>query len=143
MITELTPWMPLVLVCLTALTALTGYAWNKKVDRRHALIETRRIAYRSYLNAFMAMSDSPESIRDIRRNFYQSEVELLVVGSDLVIQAIGKLSGFYAATNDDRLNRSASEVRRLVAEVCKAMRADCFEKSNLSIEEIRALVPIA
>ena len=63
---ELTPWMALALVCLTALAALTGYAWNNRV-----------------------------------------------------------------------------EVRRLVAEVCKAMRADCFEKSNLSIEEIRALVPIA
>ncbi|MGG7518979.1 hypothetical protein ACQ3G6_13930 [Allorhizobium undicola] len=142
-IAELTPWMPLVVACLTALAAFTGYAWNKKIDRKHALIETRRTAYRNYLSAFMAMSDSPERVEEILRSFYQSEVELLVVGSDAVIQKIGKLSSFYAATNSDRWNRDASEVRRLVAEICKAMRADCFEASRLSIDEIQALVPIA
>ena len=139
---NLSLWMPLLLAIITAFAGLGGYAWNKRIDRRHALIELRRNAYRSYLNAFIAMSDSPQSIDEIRRRYYQSEVELLVVGSDAVVQAVGKLSGFYAATNDDRFNRDASEVRRLVAEICRAMRADCYEKTELSIEEIQALVPI-
>lgn len=140
---EFAIWTPLIVAGMTACAALGGYAWNKKIDRKHALIEARRAAYRNYLSAFMAMSDSPERIEDIRRSYYQSEVELLVVGSDAVIQKVGKLSSFYAATNADRLNRDASEVRRLVADICKAMRADCFEASRLSTDEIQALVPIA
>jgi hypothetical protein len=139
----LAAWIPLLVAVLSIIGAAATYTYQKKVDRKSALVEMRRLAYRNYLSAFMAMSDSPNRVDDIRRALYQSEVELLVVGSDLVVQAVGKLSGFYAATNDERFNRDGSEVRRLVAEICKAMRADCFEKSNLSIEEIRALVPIA
>jgi hypothetical protein len=136
-------WTPLLVAVLSLVGAAGTYSYQRKVDRKSALVEIRRTAYRNYLGAFMAMSDSPDNVEDIRRKYYQSEVELLIVGSDPVIQAVGKLSGFYAATNDDRFNRDASEVRHLVAEICKAMRVDCFEKSNLSIEEIRALVPIA
>lgn len=136
-------WMPVLVTGVTILGAAFTYAYQRRVDRRSALVEIRRVAYRQYLNAFMAMSDSPETLENIRREFYQSEVELLVVGSDSVIQKVGELSSFYAETNHDRLNRDASEVRRLVAETCRAMRADCFERTSLSITEIQALVPIA
>ncbi|MCJ8507796.1 hypothetical protein MUU53_07700 [Rhizobium lemnae] len=139
---EIAAWIPLLVALLTALAGVFAYSWNKRVDRKHALLELRRVAYRNYLNSFMAMSDSPQGVDEIRRRLYQSEVELLVVGSDTVVQAVGKLSNFYAITNNDRFNRDAAEVRRLVANVCMSMRADCFEKTDLSIEEIRALVPI-
>ena len=136
-------WMPLLIAALTIFGVAGTYAYQKRVDRRSALVEIRRDTYRSYLNAFMAMSDSPERIEEIRRRYYQSEVELLVVGSDNVVQKVGALSRFYAETNNDRFNRDAAEVRRLVAEICRAMRADCFEKSDLTTEEVQALVPIA
>jgi len=134
--------LPLVVAVLSIAGAAGTYAYQKYVDRRTALVEIRRTAYRNYLNAFMALSDSPDRVEDIRRRYYQSEVELLVVGSDSVVQNVGALSRFYARTNEDRFNRDANEVRRLVAEVCRSMRADCFEKSDLTIEEIQALVPI-
>ena len=136
-------WIPVIVAVLTIVRASATYAYQRRIDRRNALVELRRSAYRNYLSAFMAMSDSPETIEDIRRSYYQAEVELLVVGSDQVIEKVGALSRFYGDTNDDRFNRSAGEVRRLVAEVCKSMRADCFERSNLAISEIQALVPIA
>lgn len=139
----LAEWSPFLIAILSVAGAAGTYAYQKIVDRKSALIEMRRAAYRGYLGAFFEMSDSPERVEDIRRKYYQAEVELLVVGSDAVIQAVGKLSNFYAVTNDDRFNRDGAEVRRLVAEICKAMRADCFEESKLSIEEIRAIVPIA
>lgn len=139
----LAEWSPFLIAILSVAGAAGTYAYQRIVDRKSALIEMRRVAYRDYLSAFIAMSDSPERVEDIRQRYYQAEVELLVVGSDEVIQAVGKLSNFYAVTNDDRFNRDAGEVRRLVAEICKAMRSDCFEESNLSIEEIRAIVPIA
>lgn len=134
---------PLLIAVLSVAGAAGTYAYQRRVDRKSALVEMRRAAYRNYLTAFFAMSDSPEMVDDIRRRYYQSEVDLLVVGSGSVIQTAGKLSNYYAATNHDRFNRDAAEVRRLVAEICKAMRADCFEKSKLSIDEIRAIVPIA
>lgn len=136
-------WMPLLIAALTIFGAAATYAYQKWVDRRSALVEIRRDAYRNYLNAFMAMSDSPERIEEIRRGYYQAEVELLVVGSDNVVQKVGALSRFYAETNEDRFNRDAAKVRLLVADVCRAMRADCFEKSDLTNEEVQALVPIA
>ena len=136
-------WIPLLVAALSIVGAAATYAYQRRVDRSSALIEIRRTAYRNYLNAFMAMSGTPEKIEDIQRNHYQSELELLVVGSDAVIKAVGNLSRFYAETNHDRFNRDGGEVRRLVAEVCRAMRADCFEKTDLSVSEIQALVPIA
>jgi hypothetical protein len=136
-------WIPVLVAALSIIGAAITYAYQRRVDRRSALVEIRRSAYRNYLNSFMAMSDSPERIEDVRRAYYQSEVELLVVGSDSVVQSVGALSRFYTETNEDRFDRDAKEVRRLVAEVCRAMRSDCFEKTDLSITEIQALVPIA
>ena len=138
-----TDWIPIIVAALSILGAAVTYAYQRRVDRQTALVEIRRASYRNYLSAFMAMSDSPERFEDIRRSYYQSEVELLVVGSDSVVQAVGALSRFYTDTNNDRFHRDISEVRRLVAEVCRAMRADCFEKSDLTIGEIQSLVPIA
>ena len=135
--------LPLLVTALSIGGAAGTYAYQKYVDRRTALVEIRRAAYREFLKAFMAMSDSPERFEDIRRRYYQSEVELLIVGSDRVIQNVGALSHFYAETNDDRFNRDVPEVKRLVAEVCRSMRSDCFEKADLTTEEVQALVPIA
>ncbi|WP_136616461.1 MULTISPECIES: hypothetical protein [Mesorhizobium] len=134
--------LPLLATALSIAGAAGTYAYQKYIDRRTALVEIRRSAYCNYLNAFMAMSDSPERVEEVRRSYYQSEVELLVVGSDPVIQRVGALSRFYAETNHDRHNRDVNEVRRLVAEVCRSMRADCFEKSDLTTDEVQALVPI-
>jgi len=135
-------WLPILIAVLPIVGAAGTYAYQRKADRKSALVEIRRAAYRNYLNSFMAMSDTPEAMDDIRRKYYQAETELLVVGSDAVIQRVGALSRFYAITNHDRFNRDASEVRKLVAEVSRAMRDDCFEKTNLSIDDIKALVPI-
>lgn len=135
-------WMPVAVALLTIAGAAATYAYQRSVDRRTDLVELRRAAYRNYLHAFMAMSDSPERIEDIRRAYYQAEVDLLVVGSDSVVKSVGALSRFYADTNADRFNRDADEVRRLVAEVCRGMRSDCFEKTYLTNDEVKALVPI-
>jgi hypothetical protein len=135
-------WIPIILTVLSLVGAAVTYAYQKFVDRRTALVETRRTAYRNFLNAFMAMSDSPERIEEIRRRYYQSEVELLIVGSDDVVQKVGALSRFYAETNENRQSRDAQTVRRLVANICKSMRDDCFEKTNLTVAEIETLVPI-
>ncbi|MCR4282635.1 MAG: hypothetical protein NUV72_06375 [Bauldia sp.] len=136
-------FLPLLITALSIAGAVGTYAYQKRVDRRTALIEIRSAAYREYLKGFMAMSDAPERVEEIRRRHYQNEVDLLLVGSDTVIQSVGALSRSYAETNDDRFNRDVLETRRLVANVCRAMRTDCFEKTDLAMEEVQALVPIA
>lgn len=135
--------VPLLVSVITVIGAVAAYIVQKSIDRRNALIEMRRKCYRDFLVAFIAMSDSPEAVEDIRRKLYQAELDLLVVGSDRVVRAVGALSRFYAETNADRFNRDAAHVRLLVAEICQAMRIDCFEKSSLSVAEVQALVPIA
>lgn len=139
----ITEYMPLFVTLIGIFGAIGVYAYQRAADRLFALVEIRRAAYRNYLNAFMAMTNSPERQDDISRHYNNSEIELLVVGSDGVIQAVGNLSRFYSETNHDRFNRDVLEIRRLVAEVCRAMREDCFEKTDLSINEIQALVPLA
>jgi hypothetical protein len=136
-------FIPIWVAVVTVLGASITYVVQKNLDRRNALVEIRRKCYRDYLSAFSAMSNSPEKIEDVTRKYYQSEFDLLIVGSDRVVQAVGALSQFYAETNHDRFNRDVKAVRGLVAQVCRAMRRDCFEKSSLTIEEIQALVPIA
>lgn len=89
------------------------------------------------------MTDRAEKDDDVSRNLQKSELELLIVGGDEVIQRVGDLSRYYIETNHDRFNRDAVKMRMLVAAICSAMRADCFEKTDLSIDEIQALVPIA
>jgi hypothetical protein len=135
-------WLPLIVAAFGIVGAVVTDAYQRRVDRRTALIELCRDAYTNYLNAFMAMSDNPPQFDELRRRYYQAEVKLLIVGSDRVIQDVGALSRYFSTTNPDRSSRDASEIRRLVAEVCRSMRADCFEKSDLTNKEIQAVVPI-
>lgn len=135
--------IPIIVAVITVSGAAIAYLVQKHLDRQNALIEMRRKCYRDYLHAYSSMSDSPEKLEDIRRKYYQAEFDLLVVGSDEVVKAVGALSNFYSETNDDRFNRDVAKTKLLVAQVCSAMRKDCFEKSSLTIEEIQAVVPIA
>jgi hypothetical protein len=136
-------FIPLLVTVLTILGAAMTYAYQRVVDRKTALVEIRRIAYREYLGSFMAMSDNTDSVKEISKHFNTIETDLLIIGSDEVIRKAGALSSYYAETNRDRFNGDVPKTRRLVADVCKAMRTDCFEKSVLTTEEIQLLVPIA
>jgi len=86
-------WMPLLIGALGIVGAAATYAYQKRVDRRTALVEIRRSVYRDYLNAFMAMSDSPERIESIRRQYYQNEVQLL---SSAPMRSFSKSAHFLA-----------------------------------------------
>jgi hypothetical protein len=136
-------YIPLIVTALGVLGAAITYTYQRRVDRKTALIELRRKAYRDYLRAFLSMTDSNERDEKIRHDLLEAEFELLVIASDRVIKEIGALSQYYSETNDDRFNRNAPKVRALVAEVCRAMRQDCFERTDLTIDEIQAVVPIA
>ena len=139
----LAEWGPIIVASVSIVGAVFVYSYQRKVDRQNALIEMRRTAYRDFLKAFFEMSDAPNRIEEIRRAYYQSEIDLMIVGSDSVIKAVGKLSNYYAKTNENRFNRDVSEIRILVAEICCEMRRDCFERTALTLDEIKAIVPIA
>ena len=136
-------YLPLMVAVVSIFGAALIYGYQKSVDRKTSLMEMRRHVYREFLKAFSGMTNAPENIEQITREFYQSEFDLIAVGSDDVIRRVGELTNFYSETNHDRHNRDAQEVKKRVAAVCQAMRADCFEKSSLTDEEITALIPIA
>ncbi|WFU09198.1 hypothetical protein QA646_18325 [Rhizobium sp. CB3090] len=135
-------YIPLIVTVLGLVGAAITYTYQRNVDRKTTLMELRRKAYRDYLRAFLLMTGTPERDEEIQNSLLAAEFELLVVGSDQVVKCVGALSQYYAETNHDRFNRSGSKVRSLVAEVCRAMRQDCFEGTDLSIDEIQAIVPI-
>ncbi len=119
-----------------------AYRWQKTIDRRTALIELRRKAYQRYLAAFVSVTNTPDAIAEISLELFQCEFHLLIVASDEVVKHVGTLRKFYLDTNDDRMNRNTEITRQLIANVCQAMREDCFEESNLAMDEYQKLVPI-
>jgi len=137
-------WASIVGPVLAAIIVVVGGAWTykrqKEIDRKTALIETRRKSYQRYLAAFSMMTNTPDAVEKITRELRLSEFDLLVLGSDKVIKRVNECRKFYVDTNDDRFKRDKEKIDELVGEICLAMREDCFEESSLLIEEFQNLV---
>lgn len=131
---------PLIIAGLTIASGFFAYGFNKRIDRKHSLIELRRGAYRDYLRAFYAMIDNRAGNNDVIEDHLRLKSELLLIGSDSVVQSVGALSKYTSSTNG--MPRDLVTLKDLVANLIIAMRADCFAKSKLELEEIRSLVPI-
>jgi hypothetical protein len=138
-----TELIPLIVTVLTIFGAALTYAYQRIVDRKTALVELRRNAYREFVSSFLAGFIDTDSAKEKSMLFHSLQTDLLIVGSDEVIRKVGALCKYFQETNHDRFSRDAAMGRRFLADVCLAMRADCFEKSALSIEEIEPLVPLS
>ncbi len=131
---------PVIAAAIIVVGGAWAYRWQKTVDRQTALIELRRKAYRRFLTAFISMSRSTNTTEEITRELVECEYDLLLVASDEVAKCVGLLSTFYHNTNSGRFNRNVKKSRLLIANVCKAMREDCFEESTLTLDEFQKLV---
>lgn len=130
--------IPLIVTALTIFGAAGTYAYQRVIDRRTALVELRRVAYREFVSTFLAGFLDDNSAKEKAKFLYSLQTDLLIVGSDDVIRKVGALGNYMKEGN-----RDASKVRGPLADVCVAMRADCFEESALSSKEIEPLVPIS
>ncbi len=119
------------------------YGYQKSIDRKTALIELRRKSYRDFVEAFVDMTLTPEHNDAIKSAYMKKEFDLLIVGSDETIRAVSALNNSYSKTNDDRYNRDVDMTKQLVANVCSAMRNDCFEKTSLKQDDIASMTPFS
>jgi hypothetical protein len=135
-------YLPILIAAVSIGGAAVTYAYQKRVDRQTTLLEMRRSTYRIYLQAFYAMTDNRNGVKEIIDEHLRLKSDLMLVGSDRVIQSVGALSRYYSDTNSNGPDRDLTTVKNLVANLIIAMRADCFESSGLKFEEIQTLVPI-
>ena len=137
---ELEEWIPLLAVVSATILGSLTYVWQKYVDRKEALIALRQQEYNRFLNDYInAISDeSPQSLAI----YHQAFQRLFVVGSDEVIRTTGALNNSLASTSGrPRSSKEIDEIQHLLVEMYKAMRNDCFEKTQITDDELRQLSP--
>lgn len=130
-------WVPVIVSIVTALAAVATYAWNKRVDRKHALIDIRRSVYRDYVLAIADVSHSANGKDEVQR--YKNKLaELHLIASDEVLLACAEFTALYRLPvdpgSDVRAEKYASSRWRCVATALRellSLRAN-FERYCLS-----------
>jgi hypothetical protein len=136
---ELAQSVPILAACVTLAGGFATYIFQKRRDRREDLIKTRRAEYRNWVKAIYKIADDPKALGE----FNQATGELFLFASDEVIRRVGEFKEYAAITSlPDGRHRDMREFGRLLANAILAMRTDSFEKTGLTIAEIRNLLPI-
>ena len=131
------PWLPLLVTLITVIGGLLAYGFQRKIDRREALNIQRRDLYKRFLETLF---DHVEERSEQSRHAYdRSKCELLLVASDNVLKEMPMLQ---EASVMDMNALGPGDVHDRVTPVIKAMRKDCFEKSNIEGWDFEYLVPI-
>lgn len=133
---EIEVWGPLAVAITTAVAGIAAYAWNKRIDRRHALIELRRGIYRDFILSIADVSESNNGDGEVKA-YRRRLAELHLVGSDEVIRACEAFTSLYRGA----ANVGSSERAKRFAQLEMAMRRDCFEKTQVTVEELRSSLP--
>ena len=131
----------LVETILTAILVLVGgllvYRWQKRIDRKEALIEARRRAYKHFLD--VVFEHAEKRSEESRYAYDKSKVELILVASDKVLEELMMLQE--ASVMDD-IAIGEWDVHERILPVISAMRADCFEITGISEDKLSYLTPI-
>ena len=134
--------LAIILSLIAILGTIGTYSFQKYQDRRNALIEMRRTAYREYLDELMQFLFTPEKGEETDKRYALTECRLLIVASDEVIKCVSTFRRVMSEADPKNREAKLLSVKSKVADICIAMRADCFEKTNLTSEQVQALVPI-
>jgi hypothetical protein len=135
-VAELTPWMPLIVAGITALAGLIAYARNKSIDRKHALIELRRVIYRDFILAIADVSHSKNGSSEVY-SYQKKLAELHLIASDEVILACAEFTALYRMKVDPGAEMRAEKYSKLEM----AMRRDCFEKTKITAGKLQEMLP--
>jgi hypothetical protein len=133
---EVSYLMPLLLAVFTAVAGLGAYAWNKAIDRKHALIEIRRITYRDFIVSIAEVAHSGNAAAQVQ-NYQKKLAELHLIASDEVIVACAEFTALYRAERDPGANLRAEKYSHLQM----AMRRDCFERTKITAKRLQEMLP--
>jgi|SRR5579859_3341843 len=129
-------------VVLTALLGIVAYSIQKSIDRRNSLNDLRKERYRMFIEAFQTGIEF--STEEKLAAYHVAYLLLILVASNEVLRAAGALNVYMARTSvtaEARASRTRKEFDPLLISLIKEMRLDCFEKTNLTDEEISRLLP--
>lgn len=129
--------MPLAIAFVAAAAALLGYSHQKRLDRRNDLVTRRREAYSALLRVFtkIVTANSP----DVQHEYHLCRADIYLIGSDRVVEEVRNLHDMIAVDGSTR--SGAAEKLDAYARVVFAMRRDCFERTRLTVDQLKKLSP--
>lgn len=148
MIETVLGWLPAIVVVLSTLGGGALYTYQKSIDRHLSLIQLRREFYGEFLESWsrVYLSKSPDAQEKAR--YGAMRLRLFTVASDDVVREFGQLNlalnRAHAAQPGAGLAGDEFEVtRERLARLMSAIRADCFERSDLPMSDVEQLLPLS
>lgn len=137
--------MPLAITLLTILGAAITYRLQKNIDIKNDLIKQKRDVYRKLLSELSLQISNAKGEVPHKLNALRGEV--FVISSDEVTLRVGTFfTAMLKVSHDEKMQGSANDesVENMLdsfAKMVLAMRKDCFEQSNLTLEQIQSAMP--
>jgi hypothetical protein len=134
---DLNSLLPVIAIIATAIVGSIAYRLQKSADRKSALIELRRQGYTSFLDSlFVYMHDkSAES----SKTHFRKLMELSAIASDEVVRKAGDMKIYLSKSPEHQIDNT--KAADLISDLILSIRKDCFERSKLTLEEIRKIAP--
>jgi hypothetical protein len=134
-------WLPLLATALGIFGAAGTYAYQKRVDRRNQLMDMRRAAYRDFLNVLADLGETSNAPH-VATKYRMSRVDLFVIASDEVIKTMFEFINSFPADKTDSFHVDEHARAIKFADMVRAMRADGYESTSLSTDELVKLSPM-
>lgn len=127
-------WVPVLVTTLSLAGAAGTYSYQRYVDRGASLTSKRREVYAGYVLALQRNLIGKVDVEE-----YQSALaSIFIYGADEVVIAV---AAFHNEVADKRGTINSERATKLYAAMVSAMRADSFESSKLTVDQLQQLVP--
>tara|TARA_R110002094_G_scaffold220706_1_gene193691 strand:+ start:844 stop:1302 length:459 start_codon:yes stop_codon:yes gene_type:complete len=129
-------------IVITAIGGVVAYAVQKSIDRKNTIASMRRDFYSEFLDTWL-MRHTGKSDPDIDSTYSRLRLRLYVVSSDEVIRAFFEVSSYLDKIGRRALSvEEANDLKKLLAKLILYIRKDCYEKSDLHVDEVTRYMPI-
>mgnify|MGYP005991116535 CR=1 FL=1 len=130
-------WIAVVLPIIGIAGAAGLYAFQRSIDRQVTALSEKKKAYRLFLDALFEHTE--ECTPETRKAFDKSKIEMMLVAPDKVIKELVDVQEMVTMSLDDT---GPGDVHHTVTGLILVMRQDCFDGSELVVEELDYVVPI-
>ena len=130
-------WIALALPIIGLLGASVLYVFQKRIDHRDSITAKKKAAYRLFLDALFEHAENRSE--QTRRSYDQSKIAMLLVAPDAVIKEMVTVQEMATMDMDAT---GQEDVHAAVVGLILEMRNDCFNRSNLNLDELEYVTPI-
>lgn len=135
--------MPIFVALLTGLFLLSGYLFQKYLERKNAVNEKKLETYSMFIKSMFASMEAriQEKVYDGSEEiFWKAQISLY--GSDEIIRKFGAYSDKLRQTGKASNPCATTEVLATFDELMLAMRKDINPKSHVTAKDLRRISPI-